>query len=67
MNNIEYQEYIMENLNKTIKYADYISEHLNTISYDEYIAENLDNSEVLRKRIQSNRDEKIDSLLNGVQ
>jgi hypothetical protein len=38
---IRYSDYICENLNKSINYLEYVSEHIDTISYTDYLAESL--------------------------
>jgi hypothetical protein len=38
---IRYSDYICENLNKSINYSEYVSEHIDTISYTAYLAESL--------------------------
>ena len=37
---IRYSDYICENLNKSINYSEYVSEHIDTISYTAYLSEN---------------------------
>lgn len=43
MSNINYVDYIAENLDRTIQYSEYLAENIDkNINYTEYIAENLD-------------------------
>ena len=52
MNNIDYHKYIMEQLDKSISYTEYISGQCYNIGYSEYIAEPTKEELLKRKRLE---------------
>jgi hypothetical protein len=63
LNSIDYAEYIMDNVEKSMQYSEYLANQINsTINYSDYLAECLETKENKYKKLRKNRKEKIKDL-----